>query len=340
MPYEGPALGEKGSEQDIDTANRWMRSQPWYQEFLKANGQDPNRVRLSENQRRQLGALMAQNGLPVPEKDEVDPAGNINPKGHKLRNFLTAAAIGGAALTGFGLAGMGPLAGIGGGAAGGAGAAGGVGAASGGAGAASLATPALTAGLPTGLSAGSLSTAALAGSVPGVAGVAGMAEPLLTAGLPGGLEAGSLPASTLTGAAPSGGGLMSQIGKYAKQIGGIGEGINSATNQAAQNRMAQNDPYMQRARLDDTERSSALRELYGINATMNPTSSPFNPRPREAPTGSMADTLKAVAGQHERRLQTPGTYNATTLPSLQAGTMEKVGNWVGPTLSTVGKFLK
>ena len=305
--YEGPSLGDKGTEADIDTANRWMRSQPWYLEFLKANGQDPNRVRLNDNQRKQLGALMAQNGLPVPEKDEVDPAGNINPKGHKLRNFLTAAAIGGAALTGFGLAGMGPLAGLGAGAGGAAGAAGG---------AEALATPALTAGLPTGLSAGSMTAAELAGSaVPGVVSGAGTA-------------------------AGGGGGILSKVGKYAGQLSGIGEGINAATDQAAQNRMAQNDPYMQRARLDDTERATALRDLYSINRSMNPTNSPFNPRPAEAPTGAMRDTLQSLFDQNSTRLKAGSTYDATKLPSLQAGTLEKVGQWAGPVLSTVGKVAK
>lgn len=180
----------------------------------------------------------------------------------------------------------------------------------------SLATPALTSGLPTGLSAGSMTAAELAGSaVPGVVSGAGTA-------------------------AGGGGGILSKVGKYAGQLSGIGEGINAATDQAAQNRMAQNDPYMQRARLDDTERATALRDLYSINRSMNPTSSPFNPRPAEAPTGAMRDTLQSLFDQNSTRLKAGSTYDATKLPSLQAGTLEKVGQWAGPVLSTVGKVAK
>lgn len=120
MAYTGPALGDRGSETDINTANQWMRSQPWYLEFLKSQGQDPAAVRLSDSQRQRLGALMVQHGLPLPEKNEIDQAGNINPRGHKLRNFLIGAGIAGAAVTGglaapalFGGAGVGAGAGAG-----------------------------------------------------------------------------------------------------------------------------------------------------------------------------------------------------------------------------------
>lgn len=98
------------SEVSIDRVNQWMRSQPWYRQQLAAWGQSPSNVRLSGAQRQQLLRLAQANGVTVDEGDiEVDPAGNFNPKGHKLRNTLLGAGIGAAALTGFGAAGLGPL---------------------------------------------------------------------------------------------------------------------------------------------------------------------------------------------------------------------------------------
>lgn len=90
---------QKGNEYTIDQQNRWMRSQPWYQQFLQQNGQNPNSVRLSKSQSRQLLRLAQANGMRVDEGSmEVDPAGNFNPIGHKLRNGLIAGGIAGAAI--------------------------------------------------------------------------------------------------------------------------------------------------------------------------------------------------------------------------------------------------
>lgn len=90
------------SEASIDAVNQWMRAQPWYQQFLQEQGQAADGVELSSTQRQALLRLAQANGAVVDEGDiEVDPAGNFNPKGHKLRNTLIAAGIGGAAaLTG------------------------------------------------------------------------------------------------------------------------------------------------------------------------------------------------------------------------------------------------
>ena len=151
-------------------------------------------------------------------------------------------------------------------------------------------------------------------------------------------------------AAIGGTGALSQVGKYAKMLSGAGDAIGSATNQAAQNRFLEGEQGITRAQLDDKERSQALHDLYSLNASMHPTSSPFNPRPIQAPTGATADTLNNLLTQNQTRLNTPSTYNATNLPSLQAGTLEKVGNWAAPAakilgenpgvLSKIGSFVK
>jgi hypothetical protein len=90
---------QKGNEYTIDQQNQWMRSQPWYQQFLQQNGQRPDSVRLSKSQSQQLLRLAQANGMRVDEGSiEVDPAGNFNPIGHKLRNGLIAGGIAGAAI--------------------------------------------------------------------------------------------------------------------------------------------------------------------------------------------------------------------------------------------------
>jgi len=110
-----PRVWGGDSEASINSVNQWMRSQPWYLEQLQKWGMDPANVHLSKNQSRQLLQLAQANGAVVDEGHiEVDPAGNFNPKGHKLRNTLiglgvggAAALTGGAALGAFGGAGAG-----------------------------------------------------------------------------------------------------------------------------------------------------------------------------------------------------------------------------------------
>ena len=318
MAYEGPALGNHGSEADIDTANRWMRSQPWYTQFLQSIGQDPMRVKLNDQQKQQLSVLMAQNGLPVPEKDEVDPAGNINPKGHKLRNFLTAAAIGGAAVAApFAI---GALAGSGGAAgAAGAGAAGATGAAG------SAAVPALAAGIPSAIGGAS--------ALPAVAGGGGLLSTV--------------------------GGLASKVltGKGGDILGAVGQGIGNATNAAGQNRISAADQNMRgmsayeqelnaRARTDADQRSQANKDVYRANFFANLPSSPYNPRPLQAPGANYQSTLSNLEQQGMKRLANPSPYDMSTTAPLapytpsKPGTLEQVGNWTSPILSTLGSVSK
>lgn len=90
-------LTKNNSEQDIDRVNQWMRSQPWYVRQLAAWGQTPDRVNLSKFQANQLVRLAQANGVQVDEGHfEVDPGGNFNPRGHKMRNSLIALGVGGA----------------------------------------------------------------------------------------------------------------------------------------------------------------------------------------------------------------------------------------------------
>jgi hypothetical protein len=76
-----------------------------------ANGN--NRTKLSDDQRTQLMQTAIAKGIGFNHKyDGIDENGQIIEEHHKLRNGLIAAAIGGAAATGFGAAGIGPLSGM------------------------------------------------------------------------------------------------------------------------------------------------------------------------------------------------------------------------------------
>jgi hypothetical protein len=123
-----PQLGYgQPTEVSIDKVNQWMRSQPWYQGLLKSWGQDPNNVHLNDQQKAQIIRQAQANGVVVDQGNmEVDPSGNFNPVGHKLRNTLIVAGLAAATIGTMGAAGAfsGAAAGaMGAGAGGGAGAA-------------------------------------------------------------------------------------------------------------------------------------------------------------------------------------------------------------------------
>jgi len=206
-------LNPKSTEADINAANQWMWQQPWYQETIRSFGQQMGNVRLNDQQKRQLAQVIAAHGFPLPSNDEIDPAGNVNPKGHKMRNFLIAAAIGGATIATLGAAGAFA------GAAGAGSAAGGAGGAAAGtaAGAAGAALPASTIGL-AGSGFGAIPATAgsigLAGGAAGAAGTAGALAPLAsTTTVP---LAGTLPAGVASGTSASAAGVGSGIIQGAK----------------------------------------------------------------------------------------------------------------------------
>ena len=100
-----PRVWGGDSEGSIDTVNQWMRAQPWYTQQLHSWGITPGNVNLYDAQRTALLKLAQAHGVVVDEgKIEVDPAGNFNPIGHKLRNTLIGVGL---AAGGLGLAGAG-----------------------------------------------------------------------------------------------------------------------------------------------------------------------------------------------------------------------------------------
>lgn len=153
-----PVPTRQTDEAALDQWNRALRASPLYQNFLKRHGLvDTGRgVTLSRSQQAALERELASAGMPLPSGMHIDQGGNLNQKNTLVKKAAIGAAIGGAALTGLGAAGIGPLSGAFGAGAGAAGAAGSAAAAGGGAviptlggaGISSWLTPLLSYGIP------------------------------------------------------------------------------------------------------------------------------------------------------------------------------------------------
>jgi hypothetical protein len=112
QPFGDPAGFTRSTQEwEIDNFNDWLRQQEWYQQIRSRFGTGD----LSDAQQAQLEQAMRANGVPLAKDFHIDEGGNINQKSRTRRNLAIAGIIGGAALTGGGLMGVGPLAGLGGG---------------------------------------------------------------------------------------------------------------------------------------------------------------------------------------------------------------------------------
>ena len=106
-----------GNPEQAQQATWFLRNQPWYQQWLQQNRiplqtDAYGDVKLTDAQQQDLLNVARQHGIGISDSYEVNQNGQItNVPSHVLRNILIGAGIGGAALTGFGLAGVGPLAG-------------------------------------------------------------------------------------------------------------------------------------------------------------------------------------------------------------------------------------
>lgn len=107
------------ADSTINTLNGKMRAEPWYQDWFRARGLNPNQVKLSDKQQKELEGVMAQNGYALPDGIHVDPAGNWNTK----HGWAGLPAVTKAAIVALGAVGTAGAAGAFGGAGGGANAA-------------------------------------------------------------------------------------------------------------------------------------------------------------------------------------------------------------------------
>lgn len=200
------------SEQQLDQWNQALRQSSIYQNFMRANGLPTDgRVNLSEAQQHALEQALRSAGIQIPAGMKIDNGGNLNQVNRLGRNVAIGGAIGAGALTGLGLAGIGPFSGLAGGTA-----------ATGATGLAADGTiPALTAGT------GATGVGALGAGTGGVYGGSALAG--TTGAVSGGLG------SAVAGG--GGGSLLNTILRYAvPSVGSIVNGYlgSRAANQAAE----------------------------------------------------------------------------------------------------------
>ncbi len=191
--------------------------------------------------------------------------------------------------------------------------------------------------------------------------------------VPAGVESGALTGGAIPGATAlaGGGSTLSMASKLlgagknngvSDLLGGAGAGVGAAANTAAENRGAKanlalkaqgqfENEMMTRAKEEQSQRNDALKQGYYANYVQNRKPGPFNTA-GITPMGS--DTLSTamnLAAESKAKLANAPQYDTNGMPKIpdatqftdQYGnptTMEKVGNWLSPTLSTLGKVAR
>lgn len=344
LPITGATPAPQGSTPDNEDPpdkpiNDWLRAQPWYHAALQAWGVDPNHIVLSATQRAQLADAARRAGLQLGSSHDIGPDGGFEDV-HSTASRNIGLTIGGVA---GGVGALGATGVLGGAEAGGVG----------------LGETAATTGLATGAGLPGAIAAPVVGDLAGVgssiAGVGGAGSTLGTIG------------NVL--------GQTSTIGKIADLAGLAGTGIADATKSAgqtqqsnvntgltanAQNISGQNafeNQLLARAKDEEAQRGTALKNVYRNSIATNPRTSPYNPAGPSTYSPEYLSTLAGLSGQGAKTLSAPGQYDTSKLPPLkpytpydpnsmsgpggtQPSTMQTVGNWLAPTLSTISAIAK
>jgi hypothetical protein len=317
---------QKTSEEDLNKVNMTLRAQPWYQQFFKERGLDPNKVKLSGAQRQTLTGLAAQNGYALGDRMKFDEAGNMNQKGGYggmptwAKVAIAAAPIAGSMLVPgvreAVLSNVGSIFGAGGTAGGGGGAA---------------------AAVPT--IAGHAVTTGMATAAPTIAGTSAIAGSAIPAAVTAGGSA--------TASAPS---LMSRIAAHPREIlSGAGRMISQAGQASATNRgveidarLAHDQLNLQAQRETRAAEGDAFRKsLYGqIAAGYQPSQRPDG-IPSRAPSDGYTTPQAKEAGQlmtdTAMARMRGGDYGTSITPfselPVRPRLMERISNYAGPAMS-------
>ncbi len=166
-------------------------------------------------------------------------------------------------------------------------------------------------------------------------------------------------------------GSIGDVLRDPKTYSELGSAIGRATSQSAQNRQIQQNAglegnkqnitgqsayenqLMSRAELEASQRKQAQRDLYKASVAQHPAVSPFDPTGGPKYSADYLAAMGSLDKQGLQELQQPSVYGSRKLPPLRPyqpinpkdvqgatgkfpGTFEKIGNWVGPALSTYG----
>ncbi len=353
-----PPMGSTDANQDPDpeSINTWLKAQPWYQAAMKAWGLDPNHPKLGIPQRVQIGDAARRAGLKFGGSHDIGPDGDWE------EVHTTLAKVVGLAIAGV---------------AGGVGAAGllaaGAGGATAGADVGALTTVPELGATGAGLTAGGLDAAATTGLTTG-AGLPGYAATPTVADLATG---GSAIAGQTGGSLAGGSG--STLGRVADALGKgaslAGNAVNGATQAAGQTQLenarlgltangqniqgqsAYEQELMNRAKEEQAQRTDALKNVYRQSYAAAPPTSPYNVAGPPKYSQDYLDALEALKTQGAGKLAKPAQYDTNNIAPLQPytpynpntmsgpggtqpSTMQTVGNWLGPTLSTIGAIAR
>ncbi len=289
-------------EQAQNELNIKIKGQPWYTQFLQSIGQDPNRVKLSGDERKALQSIAARNGVQLPQGVQFDPAGNVNEK-HGFAGqpgWVKAIEIGAA---------LAPVA--------------------------YLAAPALAGlGGPGALGAGEASTTlgATGGLVPGLSTAASTG--LGTTGL------------IASGVKPG----LSTIDRVGSLLRDSSKAVGDMTTAAGNNRLNENDARMTadttniinkgRQETNDAAREAIDRKnLYKASVARNPQVSPYNAKGVPALSPELMAGLSEMEKASLARLQA-GRDPFTPYEPKGPSTLERIGNYASPAMSTIGMLSK
>ncbi len=316
---------------DPNEVNQWLQTQPWYLSAMQAWGQDPSHPVLDIQRRAQVLDATMRAGATLGNDFNINTNGQFEniktPTAVKVALYAMGAWAGGAAL---------------------AGAAGGGG---GGAAAAStIADPGIgAAGVPASLAAEG-GGAAAAGAGGGAAATEGgllashAVAPTTGALAPAVVPSGAVPAA-YAGSAATGATTAERI---AQGLRGGGQAVGAATNAAGNNRRYEDDFGLglaneqdDRSKLEQQQRQTALADAYRESWYETRKPGPNDHQPLQEMTPEFMAALANKGRQGREILGKPAQYGTTALPALptgptQPGTMEQVGNWLSPTLSTAG----
>ncbi len=334
------------SESELDRFNQWLRSQPYWQQVAAQNPQGD----FTDQERAQIGQWLQGQGVKVPDHFIIDKGGNFNQTNRLDDIAKWSAIIGGTALGGFGLAGMGPLGFLGGAAPTAAGIEGSATALGAGG------IPGMAAGL-TAADLGGLGTAGVLGStaISPIGGLAtGTTSSLGSGGTAGMLSSGMAPSSLgkLTSGGSRGliddilGGNDGQSGSGDDTLANLGSIFGDYANDEARNRIARGNFAQQydRTRLQGREddRAQETDALKKLAQTSYISSGGAHPLPTQVNSGKLPDLgfgpapasdaqkqgATSLQGTLQQRLSPEGQFQPVPFDSYaKAGIGENIGRY-------------
>ena len=151
--------------------------------------------------------------------------------------------------------------------------------------------------------------------------------------LPAGTASGAVPAAMAGGGAAAGSPAWQRI---ADTLRAGGQNVGAATNAANERRLSVADKYLDRSKEEDRQRRQDLSDVYRAAWYGTRQAGPYNMRGLQQLSPEYQDTLNLMSQRGRDRLGRTPTYDIEHLPSLEPGGLEEAGNWIAPTLSTIG----